>query len=70
MSNDGSTDSPASDEFGANGWLVEEMYESWVKDPGSVDASWIPTLQQYAARLGATVVAPAAPAPVTPKITG
>ncbi|MEY4396617.1 MAG: hypothetical protein RLZZ40_373, partial [Actinomycetota bacterium] len=66
MSNDGSTDSPASDEFGANGWLVEEMYESWVKDPGSVDASWIPTLQQYAARLGATVVAPAAPAPVTP----
>ncbi|MFM2412452.1 MAG: multifunctional oxoglutarate decarboxylase/oxoglutarate dehydrogenase thiamine, partial [Actinomycetota bacterium] len=65
MSNDGSTDSPASDDFGANGWLVEEMYESWVKDPASVDASWIPTLQTYASRIGAAVTAPAV-APTTP----
>ncbi|MFM6967439.1 MAG: multifunctional oxoglutarate decarboxylase/oxoglutarate dehydrogenase thiamine pyrophosphate-binding subunit/dihydrolipoyllysine-residue succinyltransferase subunit [Microbacteriaceae bacterium] len=36
------------------------MYESWVKDPASVDPSWIPTLQVYASRIGATVSAPAA----------
>ena len=45
MSNDGSTDSTPSGDFGANDWLVEEMYEAWVKDPTSVEASWIPTLQ-------------------------
>jgi 2-oxoglutarate dehydrogenase E1 component len=61
------------DDFGANDWLVEAMYESWVKDPNSVDASWIPTLQAYAAKLGsapAAAAAPAAPAaaaaPTTP----
>ena len=49
-------------EFGANEWLVEEMYEQYKKDPGSVDASWIPTLQRYEAH----VAGRAAAAPVTP----
>jgi 2-oxoglutarate dehydrogenase E1 component len=61
VSNSGSTDSPASDDFGANGWLVEEMYESWVKDPASVDPSWIPTLTTYASRIGAAAVTQPAP---------
>ena len=26
--------------FGANSWLVEEMYEQFVRDPNSVSASW------------------------------
>ncbi|WP_244929366.1 multifunctional oxoglutarate decarboxylase/oxoglutarate dehydrogenase thiamine pyrophosphate-binding subunit/dihydrolipoyllysine-residue succinyltransferase subunit [Nocardioides sp. W7] len=32
---------PPSDEFGANEWLVEEMFEQYQKDPGSVDATWV-----------------------------
>ena len=30
---------PSSD-FGANEWLVEEMYDQFQRDPGSVDPSW------------------------------
>ncbi len=76
MSNDGTTDPPAED-FGANDWLVDEMHEAWVKDPASVDPSWIPTLQKYAAKLEtAGTPAPAAataPAPTPafdPNVTG
>ena len=77
MSNDGSTDSTTSGDFGANDWLVEEMYEAWVKDPTSVEASWIPTLQAYSAKAGNTtapvaaaqeVAAPAAAAPVAARV--
>jgi 2-oxoglutarate decarboxylase len=31
---------PSSD-FGANEWLVEEMYEQFTRDPGSVDPTWV-----------------------------
>ncbi|GAB2495373.1 multifunctional oxoglutarate decarboxylase/oxoglutarate dehydrogenase thiamine pyrophosphate-binding subunit/dihydrolipoyllysine-residue succinyltransferase subunit [Luteococcus sediminum] len=31
---------PSSD-FGANDWLIEEMFEKYKADPSSVDASWI-----------------------------
>ncbi|MGH3450857.1 MAG: 2-oxo acid dehydrogenase subunit E2, partial [Haloechinothrix sp.] len=34
-----SSSSPAS-QFGPNEWLVEEMYERFLDDPGSVDAAW------------------------------
>ena len=27
--------------FGANEWLVEEMYEKYILDPASVDPQWI-----------------------------
>ena len=30
----------ASGNFGANEWLVEEMYERYRRDPASVDAAW------------------------------
>jgi 2-oxoglutarate dehydrogenase E1 component len=33
------TDVPA--EFGANEWLVEEMYDQYSKDPSSVDPVWV-----------------------------
>ncbi len=53
------------------------MHEAWVKDPASVDPSWIPTLQKYAAKLetaGAPAPAAAtAPAPTPafdPNVTG
>ncbi|HEY0888356.1 MAG TPA: multifunctional oxoglutarate decarboxylase/oxoglutarate dehydrogenase thiamine pyrophosphate-binding subunit/dihydrolipoyllysine-residue succinyltransferase subunit [Nocardioides sp.] len=38
-SNPSSTDIPA--EFGANEWLVEEMYDQYQKDPASVDPVWV-----------------------------
>ncbi|HEV2886005.1 MAG TPA: hypothetical protein VGX49_03775, partial [Jatrophihabitans sp.] len=27
-------------DFGANEWLVEEMYERYLADPAAVDAAW------------------------------
>ncbi len=35
-----STSPEVSDDFGANEWLVEEMYERYRKDPSSVEPSW------------------------------
>jgi 2-oxoglutarate dehydrogenase E1 component len=53
------------------------MYEAWVKDPGSVDPSWIPTLQKYAAKLEtsgtpapAAVTNPASTPAFDPNVTG
>ncbi len=37
----------ASGEFGANEWLVDEMYEKYLADPDSVDATWRAVLEQY-----------------------
>ncbi|MGV9195143.1 multifunctional oxoglutarate decarboxylase/oxoglutarate dehydrogenase thiamine pyrophosphate-binding subunit/dihydrolipoyllysine-residue succinyltransferase subunit [Microbacterium sp. MC2] len=34
-------------EFGANEWLVAEMYEQYVKDKNSVDQAWWPILESY-----------------------
>jgi multifunctional 2-oxoglutarate metabolism enzyme len=60
-------------EFGANEWLVEEMYEQYKSNPNSVDEEWRPTLERYAAHLAsragaasASPVAAAAPAVSTP----
>ncbi|ONY51916.1 hypothetical protein A8F24_15510, partial [Burkholderia cenocepacia] len=37
-----SSQSPSSehDDFGANEWLVEELFEQYSKDKNSVDAAW------------------------------
>jgi len=37
----------ATSDFGANDWLVVEMYERYVEDKNSVDEAWWPTLEQY-----------------------
>ena len=37
----------ASGEFGANEWLVDEMYERYLVDKESVDKSWWPILESY-----------------------
>ena len=50
-------------EFGANEWLVEELYEQFKIDPHSVDKAWWPVLEAYR-----PVDAPAAP-PVPPAPT-
>ena len=37
----------SSGEFGANEWLVDEMYERFIADRNSVDQSWWPILESY-----------------------
>src|SRR3954447_1654368 len=40
-SSDNPSPSPSTaSDFGANEWLVEDMYERVLTDPGSVDAAW------------------------------
>ena len=34
-------------EFGANEWLVDELYEQYKVDKNSVDKSWWPILEAY-----------------------
>jgi 2-oxoglutarate decarboxylase len=36
----GNEPSSAPADFGANEWLVEDMYERYLADPDSVDAAW------------------------------
>jgi len=40
-------DGDSSGEFGANEWLVDEMYELYLKDKNLVDQSWWPVLESY-----------------------
>ena len=37
----------SSGEFGANEWLVDEMYELYVQDKNLVDKTWWPVLENY-----------------------
>ena len=54
-------------DFGANQWLVDEMWEAYQKDPQSVDPQWWPLFQ---GRTGVqSAVAPAEPAPASPQVT-
>ncbi|HEY8587957.1 MAG TPA: multifunctional oxoglutarate decarboxylase/oxoglutarate dehydrogenase thiamine pyrophosphate-binding subunit/dihydrolipoyllysine-residue succinyltransferase subunit [Naasia sp.] len=41
------TDEGAAAEFGANEWLVDELYERFRQDRNSVDKSWWPILETY-----------------------
>lgn len=51
-------------EYGANEWLVDEMYEKYLADPQSVDRTWWPVLEHYRqVRTGSTPAQPAAPQP-------
>ena len=34
-------------EFGANEWLVDELYEQYKDDKNAVDPSWWPILERY-----------------------
>ncbi|QTX05213.1 multifunctional oxoglutarate decarboxylase/oxoglutarate dehydrogenase thiamine pyrophosphate-binding subunit/dihydrolipoyllysine-residue succinyltransferase subunit [Agromyces archimandritae] len=56
-------DETTSGEFGANEWLVDEMYEKFIVDRESVDKTWWPVLEQYQqVKTGAAPAQPAAPA--------
>ncbi|BDQ00576.1 multifunctional oxoglutarate decarboxylase/oxoglutarate dehydrogenase thiamine pyrophosphate-binding subunit/dihydrolipoyllysine-residue succinyltransferase subunit [Aquiluna sp. KACHI24] len=53
--------------FGANEWLVAEMYTQWLQNPDSVDKSWWPILERYQQTQGSSPVpAPAAQPVPTP----
>ena len=54
-------------DFGANEWLVAEMYDQFAKDRDSVDRSWWPVLEAYEkTQKDASATPPAAaPAPTT-----
>src|SRR6478752_6052595 len=41
------TEDGSAGEFGANEWLVDELYEQFVHDKNSVDKSWWPILENY-----------------------
>jgi 2-oxoglutarate dehydrogenase E1 component len=60
---------PVSADFGANDWLVEEMYERYQADPTSVEPSWIEFFKTYkpGAAPVATNPATSAPAASAPK---
>ncbi|MCA1943261.1 MAG: hypothetical protein LDL15_06605, partial [Yonghaparkia sp.] len=56
-------DGNAAGEFGANEWLVDELYEQYKVDKNSVDPSWWPILEKYhASTTGGAAPAPEAPA--------
>ena len=39
------------EEFGANEWLVEEMYERFQSDPSSVDQTWVDYFEAHGGAL-------------------
>ena len=41
------TSDETANEFGANEWLVDELYEQFLADRNSVDQSWWPVLESY-----------------------
>src|SRR5487761_1879063 len=60
----------ANPDFGPNEWLVDELYQRYLADPGSVDMAWWNFFADYsppagspAARAAAQQGLPAAPAP-------
>ncbi|MDA4894309.1 multifunctional oxoglutarate decarboxylase/oxoglutarate dehydrogenase thiamine pyrophosphate-binding subunit/dihydrolipoyllysine-residue succinyltransferase subunit [Streptomyces sp. MS2A] len=56
-------------EFGANSWLVDELYEQFKADRDSVDKEWWPILEKYQPGQATTAAAPASePHPVTAPI--
>jgi 2-oxoglutarate dehydrogenase E1 component len=61
---------PVSADFGANDWLVEEMYERYQADPTSVEPSWIEFFKTYNPGNAAPATsAPKAGTPPIPKAT-
>ena len=54
-------------DFGANSWLVEEMYEQFRTDPASVSEAWREFFSDYRSMTNGaqTTAAPASPSPVS-----
>ena len=60
--------SQSGQEFGANQWLVDEMYGQWLVSPDSVDKEWLPILERYHKEKLGQPVAPIGSAPAATAI--
>src|SRR6202795_3663286 len=56
-------------DFGANEWLVEELYQRYLADPGSVDRAWWSFFADYKPVRATDGVTAAVAAPVAPETT-
>ena len=64
-SHPGTTGQTAED-FGANAWLVDELYKQYIQDKSLVDESWWPVLENYQpSPESPAVAAPTAPQPAS-----
>jgi 2-oxoglutarate decarboxylase len=50
------------EQFGANEWLVDEMYERYLKDPSSIDKMWLDFFSKFVPLI-TSVVTPSEPEP-------
>ena len=57
-------------DFGANEWLVEELYQRYLADPGSVDRAWWSFFADYQPTLPNGTAPSPAPGPGTGTGTG
>ncbi|MFW6204216.1 MAG: 2-oxoglutarate dehydrogenase E1 subunit family protein, partial [Actinomycetota bacterium] len=46
------TDNGPHDGFGPNEWFVEELYQSWLTNPDSVDPAWSEYFRDYTSQQG------------------
>jgi multifunctional 2-oxoglutarate metabolism enzyme len=62
-------DGTASKDFGPNEWLVDELYQRYLDDPGSVDMAWWNFFADYTPPVGSAAHAEqtAAPSPAQPQ---
>ncbi|MEO2108206.1 MAG: 2-oxo acid dehydrogenase subunit E2, partial [Actinomycetota bacterium] len=58
---DAPSPSSGADSFGANSWIVEELYRDYLADPGSVPESWHDFFSDYVPPHGAIPAARTAP---------
>src|ERR1700722_15663341 len=60
---------PANADFGPNEWLVDELYQRYLADPGSVDRAWWSFFADYKPVRATDGVTAAVAAPVAPETT-
>src|ERR1700728_1826573 len=60
---------PANADFGPNEWLVDELYQRYLTDPGSVDRAWWSFFADYRPVRATEYAAGAVAAPAAPETT-
>ncbi|HEY1698293.1 MAG TPA: multifunctional oxoglutarate decarboxylase/oxoglutarate dehydrogenase thiamine pyrophosphate-binding subunit/dihydrolipoyllysine-residue succinyltransferase subunit [Trebonia sp.] len=53
---DGGASGPGRADFGANEWMVDELYQRYLADPGSVDRAWWSFFADYRPKRGSAAV--------------
>jgi 2-oxoglutarate dehydrogenase E1 component len=65
-----SENGPAAGDFGANEWLVEELYQRYLADPSSVDRAWWSFFADFKPTPSKPAAPPAPSAPPAPPTSG